>query len=79
MTNKEVYVKIFAETFATDLDSVGDLKYRESEQWDSIGHMSLISELEDAFDIEFEPDEIRALHSYEDGKTILASKGIVIE
>ena len=78
MTNKEKYIKAFADTFEIDQNDIEKMKYRESDQWDSIGHMSLISALEDEFGIEFEPDEIRKFHSYDVGISILLSKGIEI-
>jgi len=52
------------------------LSYKELKQWDSIGHMSLIAELEDAFDIEIETDDIIDFSSYEKGKEILAKYGV---
>lgn len=79
MTNKDLYIKVFMETFEVAENDVRDLKYRESDQWDSIGHMSLISALEDEFGIEFEPDEIRNIHSFDEGLAMLATKGIEME
>ena len=40
--------------------------------WDSVGHMSLIANLEEAFDIMMEMDDIIDLSSYEKGKEILS-------
>ena len=48
-----------------------DLKYESIDEWDSIGHMGLIAELEDAFDISIEMDDIIDFSSYEKGKEIL--------
>ncbi len=39
--------------------------------WDSIGHMSLVAALEEAFDIMMDTDDIIDLSSYEKGKEIL--------
>ena len=41
--------------------------------------MGLISELEDAFDIQFETDDIVDFNSYERGIQLLAKYGVVIE
>ena len=45
--------------------------YNKIEQWDSIGHMSLISDLEDKFKITFETDDVVDFSSYKKGKEIL--------
>ena len=76
MSNLEKYTKIFTESFEVDAERVKTLKYQDVEAWDSIGHMNLISLLEEAFDIFFEGDDILALSSYEIGKGILAKYDI---
>ena len=47
------------------------LEYNTIPAWDSVGHMSLIAALEDAFDIMMDTDDIIDLSSYEKGKEIL--------
>ena len=47
------------------------LKYQGTELWDSVGHMTLVAALEDAFDIMFDTDDIIDLSSYEKGQEIL--------
>ena len=56
-----------------NLDS---LKFNEIEEWDSIGHMSLMSALEETFDISLETDDIVDFSSYEKGKEILKKYNI---
>ena len=60
------------------LETLKDLKYNKIEKWDSIGHMSLISDLEDSFKITFETDDIIDFSSYKKGKEILKKYKIVI-
>ena len=48
-----------------------DLVYNKIEQWDSIGHMTLISDIEDKFKITFETDDVVDFSSYKKGKEIL--------
>lgn len=55
------------------------LSYQDVPAWDSVGHMGLISELEDAFDIQFETDDIVDFNSYEKGIELLKKYDIVIE
>ena len=47
------------------------LAYNSHETWDSVGHMALIADLEDNFDIMFDMEDIVDLSSYEKGKEIL--------
>lgn len=44
------------------------------EAWDSLHHLNLVVELEDAFDVTFEPEEIAVMKSVEDIKNLLATK-----
>ena len=46
------------------------------EKWDSMGQLNLVAELEDAFDISLEPEEIGTMKCYDDIVRILKDKGI---
>ena len=78
MTNLEKYINAFAESLEVAPENVPTLKYGESEQWDSVGHMSLIAALEDAFDIMVDMDDIIDLSSFEKGKEILRKYDVEI-
>lgn len=71
MTNLETYNNAFIEVFEIEKSMLENLKYQGIDAWDSIGHMSLIAELEEAFGIEMETDDIIDFSSYEKGKEIL--------
>ena len=73
MTNIEKYDQAFAEGLEIDPAEVNlkELKYQDIPEWDSVGHMGLISALEDAFDIMMDTDDIIDLSSYEKGMEIL--------
>ena len=47
------------------------LEYNTINEWDSIGHMSLISELENQFSITMETDDIIDFSSFDKGIDIL--------
>ena len=79
MSNKEKYSKVFIECFGLEDDQVENLSYQDVPAWDSVGHMELISELEDTFDIQFETDDIVDFNSYEKGIELLKKYDIVIE
>ena len=72
MTNLEKYINAFAESLEAPAEEVPALVYGESAAWDSVGHMTLIAALEDAFDIMVDMDDIIDLSSFEKGKEILA-------
>ena len=74
MTNQEKYDNAFIETFALEKTQLPELKYQDIEAWDSVGHMSLIAALEEAFDIMMETDDIIDFSSYRKGMEILAEK-----
>ena len=71
MTNLEKYEKAFIDAFDIKKDDLSSLKYQGIESWDSVGHMTLIANLEETFDIVMEMDDIIALSSYEKGMEIL--------
>ena len=74
MGNLTKYNDAFCETFEIEKEKLVGLQYQGTTLWDSIGHMALISTLEEAFDIMMETDDIIDLSSYEKGKEILSSK-----
>jgi len=71
MTNIEKYEKAFIDTFGVSNDGLAGLKYQDIPQWDSVGHMSLIAALEEAFDIMFDTDDIIDFSSFEKGKELI--------
>ena len=75
MDNKKRYKQAFIDGLLID-ESVleGNLEYNAVVEWDSIGHMSLVAELEDQFDIMMEMDDIIDMSSYEKGMEILEKK-----
>ena len=74
MTILEKYNQAFCEAFEITEDKLAGLQYQQIELWDSVGHMTLVANLEDAFDIMMETDDIIDLSSYEKGKEILSTK-----
>lgn len=73
MSNIEKYNNAFIETLEITEEKLVGLQYQAIEAWDSVGHMSLIAALEDAFDIMMDTDDIIDLSSYEKGKEILTA------
>ena len=57
------------QAFQTALDLPADtdwqsLAYAQHEHWDSLGHMALVAEIEEAFDIMMDTDDVIAMSSY---------------
>tara|TARA_B100001996_G_scaffold87171_1_gene64525 strand:+ start:203 stop:442 length:240 start_codon:yes stop_codon:yes gene_type:complete len=72
MKNKKKYQDIFIESLSIDAASFNeDIKYNEIPEWDSIGHMTLVSGLEEGFKISMETDDIVDFSSYKKGIEIL--------
>ena len=75
MKNEEKYKTIFEKSLSIPEDKINDdLKYNDIPEWDSIGHMTLIADLEEGFKITFETDDIIDFSSYQKGKEILKEK-----
>tara|TARA_B100001248_G_C27222909_1_gene381159 strand:- start:507 stop:746 length:240 start_codon:yes stop_codon:yes gene_type:complete len=72
MENREKYKEIFIKSLSIkETDFTDDLKYNEIPEWDSIGHMTLMSGLEEGFNISIETDDIVDFSSFKKGKEIL--------
>jgi len=77
MSNLEKYENAFIETFGVEKDQLESLEYQSITEWDSIGHMSLMAALEEAFDIMMDTDDIIDFSSFEKGKEILGKYDVV--
>ena len=71
MSSESKYAKAFIDTFGVKEEALANLKYQDIEEWDSIGHMNLMTVIEECFDIEMDIDDITDFSSFEHGKTIL--------
>lgn len=79
MTNLEKYNAAFCESLNVEESQLSNLKYQDVPEWDSVGHMSLMAAIEDAFDIMMETDDIIDFASYAKGKEILSKYEIQID
>ena len=79
MSNLDIYKSVFVESLQVPNENFNeDLEYNAIPEWDSIGHMSLISNLEEKFNITFETDDIIDFSSFRKGKEILTNKYKII-
>ena len=71
----EKYKKVFIESLSIEEKNFSEeMKYNDIPEWDSIGHMTLMSALEDEFKITLETDDIIDFSSYKKGIELLSSK-----
>lgn len=69
--NKERFDKIVMDVF--EVDSVDESMRRENtEKWDSLLHLTLVTAIEDEFDIMLDTEDILNLNSYASGLEIIA-------
>ena len=77
MSNKKKYQEIFIESLSIDAKKFDEnIKYNEIPEWDSIGHMTLMSGLEEGFKITIDTDDIVDYSSYKKGFEILEKYGV---
>ena len=76
MGNIEKLKEAFVEGLEIPMEKVETATMESVDKWDSIGQMSLVAIIEDAFGIEFEPDEVMQFSSFEAGKEILKNHNI---
>lgn len=80
MNNKEKYINIFEEIFEVDASVLDSLfTFAQVDKWDSLTHLTLISELEETFDVIFETNDILHFGGYMNGMEILKRYGINFE
>lgn len=73
MDNNKKYLQVFMQILEVEENEAVTLKYRDIDKWDSIGHLSLMNEIETEFDIMIDTDDMIDFNSFEKGKEILAS------
>lgn len=76
MSNLEKYNAAFIEAFGVSAEQLPSLAFQSVAQWDSIGHMQLISTLEESFDIMMDTEDIMDFSSYEKGREYMLKYGV---
>lgn len=77
MSNNEKLVAAFAEALNIQPELVKDsLEYQGIPEWDSVGHMVLISILEQYFEISIDTQDVVDMSSVAKAKEILGKYGI---
>jgi acyl carrier protein len=75
--NKEKLRTCFSRTLGIPMERVtDDLAYNTIEEWDSVGHMALVADIESAFDVMLDTDDILNLSSVAEAARILGRLGV---
>ena len=79
MSNLEKYRNAFVEGLDVEEDKITDsLEYEGIPEWDSVGHMSLVACIEEAFDIMMETEDIIDFYSFQKGIELLKKYDVEI-
>ena len=73
MTNLEKFNNAFCDALNVEVSELEGLKYKGVPNWDSVGHMMLVSNLSQVFSIEMSFEDVASLQSYEEAKKIISS------
>ena len=76
MTEIMKYNEVFMKLFKLEPQQLHELKYQDVIDWDSIGHMELMTVLESTFSIQMDIDDIIDFSSYQKGIEILGKYGV---
>ncbi len=72
MDNTQKYNEAFVHVFGAQTADLNEEYGKDTvQEWDSVHQLSLVAELEEAFDIMLDPEDIMELTSYKNGKELL--------
>jgi acyl carrier protein len=81
MSDMAKYRECFSKSFLISDEGGGrleTLEYQGVKEWDSVGHMALIANIEDAFGIMLDMEDVIGFSSFEVGVGILAKYDIKV-
>lgn len=78
MEQLKKYNLAFVEIVGVTEEQLPGLVYQATAGWDSVGHMQLMTQLEDVFGIALEMEDILEFSSYEKGMDILRKYGVTL-
>ena len=80
MSSIDTLKQAFCEGLGVEASDVDweNLAYRGIPEWDSVAHMAVIAEIEDAFDIMIETDDVIGMSTFPIAREIVAKYGVEI-
>ena len=77
MNNRKKYEEVFCKVFNVPESVLNEsFTFHDVKVWDSVAHFTLITELEDTFDVLFDTEDILHYGSYYNGIEILKKYGV---
>jgi acyl carrier protein len=71
--------EILAKVFLTDKAKINDdMSRKDMDEWDSMAHLLLVSEVESTFDVMISDDDIMEIQTVGDVKKVLRKLGVTI-
>lgn len=71
--------EILAKVFLTDKAKINDdMSRKDMDEWDSMAHLLLVSEVESTFDVMISDDDIMEIQTVGDLKKVLRKLGVTI-
>ena len=69
--------QLFSEVLGLDEGAeVEELKYRDIEAWDSVGHMTLVAAIEEEFDVQLDTEQVLYMSSFKVAVDMLREMGV---
>lgn len=79
MSNLEKFLDIISKILLLDIDQINDNQSRKLiEEWDSLSHLVLISEIESTFNITLSDDEVVDMQNIGDLKNIMKNHNVLL-
>jgi acyl carrier protein len=73
-------IDCFVQTFGVEREKVTpELAYQSISQWDSVGHMALVAEIESSFDVTLDTDDIIGMSDVSKAMAILKKHGVTLD
>jgi acyl carrier protein len=73
-------IDCFVQTFAIERERVNlKLAYQSIPQWDSVGHMALVAEIENTFNVTLDTDDIIGMSDVAKAVEILRKHGVPLD
>ena len=73
-------IDCFVQTFAIEPAQVAPaLAYQSIPQWDSVGHMALVAEIENTFNVTLDTDDIIGMSDVSKAVDILRKHGVTLD
>lgn len=77
MTALEKYNRVLKESLRLEEDELNEnLMYNRHKNWDSVAHIDMVAQLEEAFDVQFSTLQIMQFNTYDKGIEILKALGV---